>query len=294
MSKTSDLDLEIRAVRHLWRNRISFSTTKALKMTKKWNWVTHKRVSRFFRLYTQILNFNMYMLVSHRNMISIYDMTNNTDDQENKDEQNNGGWIKTFCFTKSKDSEEQNKDHIRHMFIKKRTKADRLAIEQEKRRKYEQDNTGRDNWQMSSYDKFHIVCLSGINTINIAELKRDGRVTLISCAAQAPGRVLQYQDDQYYYLGTIMLVESGDFKESEYTEIEKCRLFKFPFKAVAGAKVTLYAFKMLKFYSLLSSNDTNGSCVATDSVFNIMQSNRSYFERKKVRNKSGNDKDAQL
>ena len=89
-----------------------------------------------------------------------------------------------------------------------------------------------------------------------------------------------------------MLVENGDFKEAEYTEIENCRLFKFPFKAISGAKVTLYAFKMLQFYTLLSSSDTNGSCVATDSVFNIMQSNRSYFERKKVRNKNGDDKDA--
>ena len=26
------------------------------------------------RLYSQILNFSMYMLVSHRNMISVYDM----------------------------------------------------------------------------------------------------------------------------------------------------------------------------------------------------------------------------
>ena len=62
-------------MRHIWRNRISFSTMRLLDQISKWDWVLHRRISRFCRLYTSILNFNMYMLVSHRNMISIYDMT---------------------------------------------------------------------------------------------------------------------------------------------------------------------------------------------------------------------------
>ena len=47
---------------------------------EKWNWTLHKRIAAYFRLYTQILNFSMYMLVSHRNMISVFDMTESSGD----------------------------------------------------------------------------------------------------------------------------------------------------------------------------------------------------------------------
>ena len=42
---------------------------------EKWRWIIHRRISKYFRLYSSIVNFSMYMLVSHRNMISIYDMS---------------------------------------------------------------------------------------------------------------------------------------------------------------------------------------------------------------------------
>ena len=76
----------------------------------------------------------MYMLVSHRNMISIYDMTQNSETAENKNEKSNGGWIKTLTFAKNPESDnneeqERNKDHIRQMFIKKRPKAERIDFE---------------------------------------------------------------------------------------------------------------------------------------------------------------------
>ena len=80
--KYKDLEFEIRNVRHFWRNRISFSTTTIKKHPEKWTWVTHKRIAKYFRLYTQILNFSIYMLVSHRNMISVYDIAK---DQFSKD-----------------------------------------------------------------------------------------------------------------------------------------------------------------------------------------------------------------
>ena len=73
-TKKSELVYEIRQVRHLWRNRISFSTMKE-KQIERWRWVIHKRIAKYFRLYTSILNFSMYILVSHRNMISVYDMS---------------------------------------------------------------------------------------------------------------------------------------------------------------------------------------------------------------------------
>lgn len=50
------------------------------KTVGKWDWAIHKRIAKYFKIYTQVLNFSMYMLVSHRNMISIYDMTKNPHD----------------------------------------------------------------------------------------------------------------------------------------------------------------------------------------------------------------------
>ena len=60
---------------HYWRNRISFGTSEQLENLTQWRWVVQKRVAPYFRLYTSILVFSMYLLVSHRNMISIYDMS---------------------------------------------------------------------------------------------------------------------------------------------------------------------------------------------------------------------------
>ena len=123
-------------------------------------------------------------------------MTQNSETAENKNEKSNGGWIQTLTFAKSAESEngedqERNKDHIRQMFIKKRSKVDRLTIESKKRDKYESD-TGRDNWVMTSYDKYQIVCISGASTINVVELRRDGKVTIKSCSAKAPGRIMRF------------------------------------------------------------------------------------------------------
>ena len=46
------LDFEIRKIRHHWRNRISFNTSKKIKDNDKWDYVTHRRIANYFRLYT--------------------------------------------------------------------------------------------------------------------------------------------------------------------------------------------------------------------------------------------------
>lgn len=86
-----ELQYQVRQVRHFWRNRISISTTKVKKNIAKWDLAIHRRIANYFRLYTQILNFNMYMLVSHRNLISIYDMTGTQRD--------GGHWVQTISFS---------------------------------------------------------------------------------------------------------------------------------------------------------------------------------------------------
>ena len=121
-------DFEIRQVRHIWRNRISFSTTRLQKQVRKWNWVIHRRIAKFFRMYTQILNYNTYMLVSHRNMISIYDMTQHTQQQGGDNEElARGAWIKTISFGDA--------GVIRKMFIKKREKQERQEMIAQKQSK---------------------------------------------------------------------------------------------------------------------------------------------------------------
>ena len=72
----------------------------------------HKRIAKFFRLYTQVLNFQVYMLVSHRNMISIYDISKDSDDIYNDDgmPKSNSGWVQTICYD----------EIVKKMFIKKR------------------------------------------------------------------------------------------------------------------------------------------------------------------------------
>ena len=104
------LQFQVRQVRHFWRNRISFNTTKPKKNATSWDHILDKRIAQFFKLFSSIVNFSTFMLVSHRNMISVYDTTQLSSDAE---------WIDTFTVSNS---------FIRHMFLKKRDKADRRSI----------------------------------------------------------------------------------------------------------------------------------------------------------------------
>ena len=67
-------------MRHFWRNRISFSTTKLVN-AHKWDFVLHKRISMHCKIYSGLLNFSEFMVVSHRNMVSIYDMSRSEKDE---------------------------------------------------------------------------------------------------------------------------------------------------------------------------------------------------------------------
>ena len=69
------VQFEVRQVRHYWRNRICFDTTKLKKKSYTWGIILHKRISWYFKLYSQILNYQIFMLISHRDMISVFKMT---------------------------------------------------------------------------------------------------------------------------------------------------------------------------------------------------------------------------
>ena len=62
----------MRRVGHRWRNRICYDTTKSIRDASMWDIILHRRIANYFKIYSQILNFQLFMLVSHRDMISIY------------------------------------------------------------------------------------------------------------------------------------------------------------------------------------------------------------------------------
>ena len=105
-------------MRHFWRNRISYSTSNVKKDNEKWKYVLHHRIAKHFCIYSQILNFSMHMVVAHRNMISIFDMS--------KGEAEEASWTDTVQFEEGR---------VRRMFIKKRSKKERVEYLLQKRLK---------------------------------------------------------------------------------------------------------------------------------------------------------------
>lgn len=131
----------------------------------------HKRISRFFKLYSQILNFQTYMLVSHRNMVSVFDMSQGT--------KHEAKWVDTL---------ELESGYVRQMFIKKRSKAAR-------------------EHSQSAFKTFEIVILAGPGIIVSCELTNQGKFDLSKdetgqfltfIQMQAPGRIIRFMNDDQY------------------------------------------------------------------------------------------------
>ena len=51
------------------------TSTKFLKKDYKFEKVLHRRISKYFNLYSGIASFGTYLLVSHLNHISVFDMS---------------------------------------------------------------------------------------------------------------------------------------------------------------------------------------------------------------------------
>lgn len=69
-----NLEYEVRGVLHSWRNRISYRTSKFDNNPENWDFIIDKRVCLFYKPCSQMLNFTTFMLVAHRNMLSVYKM----------------------------------------------------------------------------------------------------------------------------------------------------------------------------------------------------------------------------
>lgn len=142
-SKLWELDFEIRQLQHFWRNRISFNTSVVKKDQTRWDCILHYRIAQYCKLYTQILNYSLYMLVSHRNMISVFDMT--------KTQGRQAKWIDTIKF---------NEGHIRQMFIKKNSKVERSILAKMATVR------GSNKHKISIFQQSRVICFVGINSIH--------------------------------------------------------------------------------------------------------------------------------
>ena len=114
----SDLDFRYLSIFKHWKNRIGPSTISVDSTLDAWSEVLHERVAPFVKLYSSMTNFMTFMIVAHRNLLSLYDLGL-------KD-----NWVDTIQVLDSQ-------DHIRNVQIKKRP------------RKFWQSNF----WGISSKDK---------------------------------------------------------------------------------------------------------------------------------------------
>ena len=57
-----------------WRNRIGMQTSRLMKKKGAYDTIIHRRIAGYFALYSGMVNFQTFMLISHRNHISVFDM----------------------------------------------------------------------------------------------------------------------------------------------------------------------------------------------------------------------------
>ena len=77
---------------------------------ESWNQVMHRRFSQYVKLYTEMVNFSTFLIVAHRNLISMYDMRKPETDK---------AWVDTKRISDS---------FVRSVNIKKRAKKERTSF----------------------------------------------------------------------------------------------------------------------------------------------------------------------
>ena len=111
-AKGQEVGYEYRKGVQEWRNRIGIYTSKVFKDAKKFDIICHRRIAKYFNIYSGIINFQTFMLVSHRNHISVFDMAKTE-------------WVKGVMFSFGKT------DFIRLLAVKKKPKGDRYRRRQQ-------------------------------------------------------------------------------------------------------------------------------------------------------------------
>ena len=103
---------------------------------------------------------------------------------------------------------------------------------------------------------------------------------------EAPGRIITFKNDDAYNNGLVMLTDEGA-SCLEYKEVNGCQLFTFPLTETMGTKFTLSVLKQGTIHPLLTSeeqlpdtdtNELKKSCLAHDTYFKILRTNKAVFE----------------
>ena len=112
------------------------------------------------------------------------------------------------------------------MFIKKTSIKKRLNIAKEElerrnskladKSELEEDEAEKAEERLSLFDKYHILCIIGTHCVSYCTLDAQGKLDRKDGEIRAPGRIVRYQDNQFYKSGVIMLLDSqedtDDFK----------------------------------------------------------------------------------
>ena len=95
--------------RQTWKNRLGPTTLKPMKLSEvdSWDQLMHRRFSNYVKLFSDMAIFSTYLVVAHRNLISLYCMGSLN------------AWIDTI------EALEGSSDHVRKLQIKKRPRKDR-------------------------------------------------------------------------------------------------------------------------------------------------------------------------
>lgn len=153
-----------------------------------WDHIVHNRIANYFKLYTQILNYSTFILVSHRNMISVYDMANRGDDND---------WLDTIKF---------DEGHIRHMSIKRRwqdEKKRKVSVENEM--SFYEDENGK-KVLLTILETFQIVVIVGTRTLKFVDMSANGYLQM-SYSKDDVGRILKFFNDDRFKCGILLLTD---------------------------------------------------------------------------------------
>jgi len=260
--RSEALVTEMHRVRFNWRNQIGRTTIKPL-LDQTWNESLQLRVSRYVRLYSQVINFSTFMLVAHRNLISVFDMSKPV---------LNGS---ESCWT---DTLRLSRSPIRNMFVKTRPK-DELHGQLHRRESLQRLNglnpagTSRiirtnsivfnaaKPKPITLIEKFEIVCLVGTHTFAFTRVlsvngqpKFDRKVETL----KSKGRVLNVVNDKLFGFGIFCLTDTGEEAFPYNTQLD-CSLYSFAESKPPGpgssGEIQLVGLKKREFFPLLSSNE---------------------------------------
>ena len=97
----------------------------------------------------------------------------------------------------------------------------------------------------------------------------------------APGRIINFKDDNECRTGIALLIDNASTSQREFDDRGEAKVYTFPFSKKDGGEVTLYCLKMNEFYPMLSSTDGEvGECISHDSYFAVMQFDLKFFQSK--------------